>query len=280
MSYTVSISQSIASLCTSRLRTPQLLYLSKFAILFTLIKDRLIYFQGKYSNMLYRTVISAIAVALLVTFSSAKNVGHGKTDLDEEWSFLCYENEPFMLYCNSSELSVQTTDYIMWEKPSKVGDTLTFKRNHNDMNYQTNEYFGVEGFQLHIKKVTPETSGVFVCHVHDGGTGISRARAIVGINIRERKYEEMFDKYRWHFIVAVIATAVFVIPLATICIVYQFRYERRMDKKMTYTYNGRGHEMKRYPDGLADTVQAPEGKGAYENPEFAREPSLGSSTNL
>ena len=226
--------------------------------------------------MLNRSVISAIVVAILVTFTSGENVGQGKLNLDDEWSYLWYEDEPFILYCNSSELNVQGGDYIMWEKPSKEGDTLKFERDHNDTSYQTNSFSGVDGFQLHIKKVTSVTSGVFLCHVHDGMTGISRGNGVVGINIRERKYEEMFDKYRGHFIVAIIATGVFVVPLATICIVYQFRYERRlgMDKKTSYN-NGRGYEMK--PDGLAYAVQAPEGKGAYENPQFTRD---GSSTNL
>lgn len=227
--------------------------------------------------MLGQSVMSAISVAILMSFTYGENVGQGKLNLDDEWSYLWYEDEPFMLYCNSSTLNVHGGDYIKWEKPSKEGgNTLKFDRNHNDTSYQTNNFAGVDGFQLHIKKVTSETSGVFVCHVHDGNTHISRGHAIVGINIRERKYEELFDKYRGHFIVAIVATVVFVVPLATICIVYQFRYERRMgiDKKSVHT-NGRDYEMK--PDGLAYSVQAPEGKGAYENPHFTRD---GSSTNL
>ena len=219
----------------------------------------------------------AIVVAILVTFTSGENVGQGNLDLDDEWSFLWYEDEPFMLYCNSSTLNVQGSDYIMWEKPSKDGeDTLRFERNHNDTHYQTNHFAGVDGFQLHIKKVTSETSGVFVCRVHDGTSHVSKGHALVGINIREKKYEELFDKYRRQFIVAIIATAVFVVPLATICIVYQFRYERRMglDKKTSFS-NGREYEMK--ADGLAYTVQAPEDNGAYENPQFTRDAS---STNF
>lgn len=210
-------------------------------------------------------IFSAILATILLTFSSGERIGYGNTDLDKEWSYIWYENEPFNLYCNSSALNVQSPDYIRWEKPSKDGGKLTFEKKHNDDNYAIQEYFGVEGFQLRVKKVTAETSGVFVCRVHNYTTGSARADSIVGINIRERRYDDMFDKYRSHFIVAVIATAVFLVPLATICFVYHYRYERRSGQNMSYPVTGRDHAAKTYPDGLAD------GEGGYENPDFKQE---------
>lgn len=230
----------------------------------------------KMSQSLY---INAILCAVLLIVSSGERVGQGNTfTSDKDWSYQWYENEPFMLYCNTSELDVSDSDYILWEKPSLEDPAkhLFLQRDHDDDNYKIYPFSGVEGFQLHIKKITAETSGVYVCRVHDKTTGVARGQTILGINIRDKKYEELFDKYRSHFIVAIIATAVFVVPLATMCITYHFRYERTHHMGARYAQNGR--EMKPYPDGLADTVQAGE-KGAYENPDF-REDSPDPSTNL
>ena len=208
--------------------------------------------------------------AMLLAVCMGERVGYGDTN-DDEWSYLWYPDEPFQLYCNSSKLSVRNTEYIVWQTP---GEKI-LQPDHDDNLFKTNEYFGVPGYELHIKKLTSETSGVYICRVHENGTNVLRTQTILGINIRDHKYDELFDKYRHHVIVAVIATVVFVVPFATVCIVFQFRYRtpeqraRAQEKKhRSYAYNGHQQEMQKYrPDGLAE-VQSVEGKGAYENPEF------------
>lgn len=220
-------------------------------------------------KMLYLVEIASVLSALLLTATSGVRIGQGDKSVDKEWSYIWYENEPFILYCNSSKLAVKDSDYIRWEKPSKDGDTVILKRDHDDGNYKINQYFGVEGFQLEIKKITSGTKGVYVCRVHDNDTGVSRGHTILGINIREQQYDDLFDKYRHHFVVAVIATAVFLVPFATVCITYHFRYERRHGTREKYSPN----EMTRYPNGLA------EDKGAYENPTFTQD-SANQNTQL
>ena len=214
--------------------------------------------------------------AMLLALGLAERVGRSNTN-DDEWSYLWYPDEPFLLYCNSSTLNVTDTEYIKWMTPGKK----ILDSGFNDTQYATVEWYGVPGYELRIKKITAETSGVYTCRVHDSSTNVLRAHTIFGINIREHKYDDMFDKYRHHLIVAVVATVVFLVPFLTVCIVYNYRYTtpedraRRQEKKSrSYEYNGHQHEMQKYPpDGLAE-VRSQDEKGAYENPEFVNSEKL------
>jgi len=196
--------------------------------------------------------VSVLAVALAETGRSS--------NVEEDWAYQWFLDEAFLLTCNSSKLNVQSGEYITWMTPQKTYITV----GQNDSIYELRNGSGVMGLELLIKQVNLDVGGVYTCYVHNDT--MRRAKRILGINVHEAKYRKMFEKYRSNFIVAVIATAVFVVPLATSCFVYQFQYsdpetkarKARRRAGHQYTANGGDMPMKSHEPGT----------GGQENPGF------------
>ncbi|XP_045203698.1 uncharacterized protein LOC123556787 [Mercenaria mercenaria] len=186
----------------------------------------------------------------------------------EDWAYQWYSDESFRFQCYISGLNVSQTDYVTWQTP----DQKTLPKSHNDTVYGLISKDNVADFELLIKKINPNVHGVYICKVHDD-QGVVRGHTIYGLNIHEAKYHEILDKYKRQINVAIIATAVFLVPVITICLVWHFQYvtpemeAKRRQRKTGKPYSV-SNDMQMATNGqLADSMASPEWKGAYENPE-------------
>ena len=177
--------------------------------------------------------------AVLIFYTAFVKGQHGYVNNDGAFGHTRYMNEQFRMYCNSSTLLVNSSDYITWETPHKDILAAPF----NDNNYELVEWFGVEGFELHIKSITTYTTGVYICRVGNKNNHAIRGRGIIGLYIHEHKYDDLFDKYRDNLVRAFIASGVFlVLALATgfLCH-YSWRSDHR-EHEMT-DYNSKVFEQ-------------------------------------
>jgi hypothetical protein len=151
---------------------------------------------------------------------------------------------------------------VVWDTPTE----MSLPTGTDDDNYKVETVDGIADVELLVKKIREENHGVYTCRVYEKKTRDMTAKVVYGLNIHSKKYRDMTDKYRSNIIVAFVATAVFIVPVATILLLWNFRYEARMEtsgkRGGMYVQNGK----KELPtDSIAATVMSPEGKGAYEN---------------
>lgn len=180
-----------------------------------------------------------------------------------DWAYQWYEDEEFSFKYVPSNSTQDVELYVVWESPNH-GNLTTATVKADDPLFEVKDTYNVVNGELRFKKITSGVHGVYICWVtlnNDHSAIVNRT--IFGLNIREKRYRSMSDKYSSNIIVAVVATAVFIVPLITICVTYRFSYENRkgIKPKRKYMQNGDGYDMT-----VANTVAASE-KGAYENPE-------------
>ncbi|KAL4229748.1 hypothetical protein ACF0H5_010137 [Mactra antiquata] len=177
------------------------------------------------------------------------------------WAFQWYTGESFRFECNTSKvLNNSVNDLrVFWDTPVGKG----FPNDFTDARFEANDTNGVYNGKLTVKDVQEPVHGVYMCHVYDAGTNDKKGTVVYGLNIHEPKYHTIMDKYRRNITIAFIATAVFLVPVATIFFVWKFQYrsledkDRQTERKMKRKYQG----------GIASTVASPEGDDAYENPD-------------
>lgn len=210
--------------------------------------------------MLYTMLVAAL-------FGLARaEVGFSDMNADVyDWGYDWYRGESFSFYCNNSAMAVTTDHYVTWMTPS----SKILRLDHDDEDFKVDTYAGISGFQLTLKNVQPQLHGVYVCQVYDGISRVKQGQIIFGMNVHTEKYRDLTEKYRSNIIVAFIATAVFVVPFATVCFVYHFQYRTQEEKdnlqkkRLTHKQFGRseGAEFDVYKVKPSDD-------GAYENPDF------------
>ncbi|XP_045203696.2 uncharacterized protein LOC123556786 [Mercenaria mercenaria] len=209
------------------------------------------------------------AIALLLcTMSIATAAMEGVNYREDWWAYQWYTGEPFLFKCQNSGLNITANNYVKWDTPTAKALSSTY----NEADYEVKTTDNIRGVEILVKKVDAEFHGVYTCIVYDN-KGDEDSRVIYGLNIHDVKYRDMMDKYRHSIIVAVVATAVFIVPFATTCFVWHFWYEevskRKLGKsgKTSYVVDS---EMKEPPtDGIAATVMSSEGEGAYDNPNLS-----------
>lgn len=205
-----------------------------------------------------------LLVVLSLCLVSMATAMEGRSDKDD-WAYQWYTGEPFRFQCQTSGLNFTGNNYVVWDTPTRK----MLPTGHDDEHYKLYTADGIRDVELLIKNVQAEYHGVYTCHMYSD-TAKAVGKVIYAINVHDVKHHDMIDKYRHNIIVAVIATAVFICPFATVCMVWQFRYEER-DRRKHKGSNGKpyvvDHELKAGPpaDGIAESVMSPEGKGAYEN---------------
>ncbi|XP_069130528.1 uncharacterized protein [Argopecten irradians] len=187
-------------------------------------------------------------------------------DDDVDWSEFVSMDAEVTLHCNNSVTMIQQGEIGRWTVPSQE----VLMDQHNDSNFKVQSMYGIEGYSLLVKKVTAATQGAYVCIIYNGGE--SRDQVLRLINYNGPKYESLSEKYETHAIIAVIATAVFIGLLAMFCLTYRFRYRTPEEKMFAHNFRDQANNGKSRT--IADTVSAPEGKSAYDNPV------PGYSTNL
>jgi hypothetical protein len=150
---------------------------------------------------------------------------------------------------------------VEWDTPTK----MSLPTEYSDEDYKVETVDNIENVELLVKKIREENHGVYTCKVYDKNRDLT-AKVVYGLNIHSKKYRDMTDKYRSNIIVAFVATAVFIVPVATILLLWNFRYEARMEtsgkRGRMYVENGK-KEPPTYT--IAATVMSPEGEGAYDN---------------
>lgn len=211
--------------------------------------------------------MTGLAVALSLCVVSMATAAMEGVSNGDDWAYQWYTGEPFRFKCQTSGLNITADNYVVWDTPTRK----TLPINHDQTDYQLSTVDGVRDVELLVKNVRSEFHGVYTCHVYADNTAKNVGKVIYGLNIHDVKYHDMIDKYRHNIVVAVIATVVFIVPFATICLVKQFQYEERTKRKHGTT-NGKPymveHELKQpYYDGVAENVKSTEGEGAYENPD-------------
>ncbi|XP_033743165.1 uncharacterized protein LOC117329352 [Pecten maximus] len=179
-------------------------------------------------------------------------------DDDTDWSTFVDINAEVTLHCNNSVTMIQQGEIGRWTVPSE--EILT--DNHNDSNFQVHSMYGIEGYALLVKKVTTETQGVYVCIIYNGVH--AREQVLRLVNYNGPQYENLSEKYETHIIIAVVATATFIGLLLIVCLTYRFRYRSAEEKVFAHNFQEQADVRKSRT--IADTVSAPEGKSAYDNP--------------
>lgn len=189
----------------------------------------------------------------------------------EEWAYQWYTDESFRFVCHIANVNISQTDHVIWETPDK----RTLQSPHNDTDYQllTSSNTGVNGLELVVKNVHQSVHGVYICTVKNQKDAVV-GRTIYGLNIHEPKYHDMMDKYRHQIYVALVATAVFIVPLFTTCFVWHFQYvtpemeARRLRRARGDPYHANNEMQQVATNGkLAQSVMSSEGNWVYENPE-------------
>lgn len=215
-------------------------------------------------------VFSTLLSVCLVSMVSS--VLEGVSDNEDGWAYQWYTGEPFRIQCHASGLNVNDTYYAIWDTPTRKA----LPRYYTDDEYQVNAFNSIDDAELVVKDIQSAVHGVYTCKVYDYASMTMQFRAIYGLNIREAKYHNLIDKYTHNITVALIATAVFIVPLATVCLVWRFRYETEADRASRKSRRSgkpyhAAHEIKHtaFDEGLTDSVVSPEGKGAYENPNLS-----------
>ena len=214
-------------------------------------------------------MIFRVAVVLLGVFAAAS--------ARFEWAILMMESETAMLNCEDGfpehELnsSLANTYVLSWKLPN--GNMLS--GNHNDAMFELKSgQNGIAGYVLEIKKFKYEYSGAYICMVED--TMYNQSMYILrGINMHDRKYASLAEKYEHNIIVAVVASVVFLVPFLGACLVYKYRWQSEEDKAARKAKKLGNKEAASYDNGVmkefppnsaAESVKASEGGGAYENP--------------
>ena len=167
---------------------------------------------------------SLTALATFVAMVSCET-GYNSDQDNGNWAYQWYIGEPFEMVCNTSSLNVQPMEWIVWETPNDELLNGTVDTDH----YKVEDRNNVNNFVLTIKRVQPTFHGVYKCHVFDSSMA-TRDKTIFGLNIREAKHRDNSDRYNYNIKVAFIATAVFLAPVLTICLVQHFRYQTEEDK--------------------------------------------------
>ncbi|XP_060579438.1 uncharacterized protein LOC132736344 [Ruditapes philippinarum] len=197
----------------------------------------------------------------LLSIVTAEMVGYN--DDNEWWAFQWYMGEPFRFKCQLSVLNLTSNNRVVWDTPTK----MSLPTEYSDEDYKVETVDNIANVELLVKKIREENHGVYTCKVYENkNTRDMTAKVVYGLNIHSKKYRDMTDKYRSNIIVAFVATAVFIVPVATILLLWNFRYEARMEtsgkRGRMYVENGK-KEPPTYT--IAATVMSPEGEGAYDN---------------
>lgn len=192
----------------------------------------------------------------------------GYADNNDWWAFEWYIGEPFRFKCQTSGLNFTSNSLVVWDTPTKK----SLPTSYDEDDYKVSTVDNVVDVELLVKKIQEENHGVYICRVYTKDTRDMTGKVIYGLNIHGKKYRDMTDKYRRNIVIAFVATAVFVVPVATIFLLWNFRYEVRVEKSQ-----GKGRmyveDGKKEPpsDSIAATVMSADGKGAYENPEITEQ---------
>ena len=204
---------------------------------------------------------------LLLTLVALTDAEEGVSN-DHDWAYQWYSGESFRIRCHISGLNASATDYVTWETPAHK-DLST---NYNGTDYELFNYNNVEDLEILIKNINSNVHGVYICKLYNSGE-VLRGHTIYGLNIHEEKYHDMMDKYKKQINVALIATAVFIVPVITCCLVWQFQYVtpememRARRRKLGQKPYSVSSEMQTTNGTFTDAVAAPEWKGAYDNKE-------------
>lgn len=211
-------------------------------------------------------VFSALLSVCLVSMVSS--VLEGVSNDEDWWAYQWYTGEPFRIQCRTSGLNENKTYLAIWDTPT----IKALPRSTDNDVFQVKAFDDIEDAELVVKNIQSAVHGVYVCKVYDVDSSVRviQFRAIYGLNIREAKYHNMIDKYIHNISLALIVTAAFVVPLATICLVWRFRYQTDADKASRKARrSGKPYQVDREMKSTADSVVSPEGKGAYENPNLS-----------
>ncbi|WAQ99082.1 hypothetical protein MAR_023455, partial [Mya arenaria] len=150
---------------------------------------------------------------------------------------------------------INSNQYVTWGPIPMVETHMELKNGTVNNYYEVRSKGGVGGAELYVKKVLPEVHGVYVCNVYNEDT-TPYNKTIFALNLRDQRYRVLGDKYKHNVVVAVISTAVFLVPLITLCILHRFRWEARNPEEAV-------KRKYAYADGTSL-----EGNGAYMNPAF------------
>lgn len=209
-------------------------------------------------------MLSLILVLTTLTTFSASEEGVSDTD---EWAYQWYHDEPFRFRCHIAGLNISHTDHVVWETP----DTNILNSPYNGTDFQLFTEDNISGLELLVKRVHPSVHGVYICSVKDENEAV-KGRTIYGLNIHDVKYHDMMDKYKHQIYVALVTTAVFLVPLLTTCFVWHFQYvtpemeDRRQRRKgrQPYSVNNR---MQMASNGRAESAK---GNWTYDNEVFTQ----------
>ncbi|KAK3100566.1 hypothetical protein FSP39_021872 [Pinctada imbricata] len=213
---------------------------------------------------------------LLVLFGC----GYGQEN-SFEWGVLALAGEKTMLTCedgysmhmlNDSTPNIYT---LSWKVPG--GKIL--HHNHDDNMFAVKEGDnGIQGFVLEIKSFDYHYDGAYICMVEDDDRNATMS-ILRGINMYDRKYASMSEKYERNIIIAFVATAVFLFLVLGTGLVYKYRWQSEEDKaaekakrlgmtspRANYYVNDGAEELT--TKTAADKVKAVNGEGGYENPNM------------
>ncbi|XP_052796599.1 uncharacterized protein LOC128229016 [Mya arenaria] len=210
-----------------------------------------------------RTLTGALFVLGLAAIVSSE----GDYKHMEDWAHQWYDNEPYYFRCTEALGNISAHDYdrVSWVTPKGV-----IESNTSDY-YTLRDADGVKSAEIVIHKIEPALHGVYVCKVYNVSGNLVN-KTIFGLNVHEAKPRSYKDKYQRNINVAVISSAVFLVPVLSLCLLHHYSWEKRHPEFMgrkKYAVDD-SHEMNRTASkngGLAATVASPEGKGAYENPD-------------
>lgn len=169
-------------------------------------------------------------------------VGMVICDLPNDWAYQTVRDGTITLYCNDSSININDDEYGQWTIPS--GKELVNHFNNSLLTVQMEHQ--IEGFSLLIKKVEASLDGVYICKVKSVTTHVIRMTAIRGVNLYQPLAKSASAQYQYHFIVAVVASVVFAVPLLGACAIYKFRYKSQEEKSRKYNVRHR-----EYPNNVS-----------------------------
>jgi len=188
------------------------------------------------------------------------------TSTHDVWAYQWYEDESFKFTYVHPESNDTSALYVEWASPNHGIITQSAS---NDALFEVMDSGNIVNGEITIKKVTSEVSGVYVCTVmlYNDRT-VTVNRTIFGLNVHEQRYRSMSTKYNRNIALAFIVTAVFLVPLLTICLTYKFSYENRHPSSShkngvrSNMYSVDDYQMK---GDVTDAVKSADGNGAYVN---------------
>jgi len=211
----------------------------------------------------------ALILTLVAIATNAENPGSNNEQ--GKWAYQWYLNEPFAFRC-TNVFNITGGHKVVWGPVPTIGMNDRLDSSVQNEHFQFRTHGGVPDAELFIEKVRPELHGVYQCNVINA-TGDTVHKTIFALNWQEPLYKNINEKYERNIIVAFVATAVFILPVITLCVLFHFHWEARhpeYEAKRKYAYDNNGSEMKQTisDHDVARAVQSSEGKGAYENPDF------------